>query len=32
LKTLSHPIQSKFGWHLVWVSDALDINSNVPCE
>jgi hypothetical protein len=32
LKTLSHPIQSKFGWHLVWVSDALDINTNVPCE
>jgi hypothetical protein len=32
LKTLSHPIQSQFGWHLVWVSSALDINSNVPCE
>lgn len=32
LKTLSHPIQSLFGWHLVWVSDALDIKTNVHCE
>jgi hypothetical protein len=32
LKKLSHPIQSKFGWHLVWVSDALDIKTNMPCR
>ena len=32
LKRLSHPIQSKFGWHIVWVSDALDIKTNAPCE
>jgi PPIC-type PPIASE domain len=31
LKTLSHPINSLFGWHLVWVSDALDIKTNQPC-
>ena len=32
LKKLSHPIQSKFGWHLVWVSDALDVKTNVHCR
>ena len=32
LKKLSHPIQSKFGWHLVWVSDALDIKTNQHCR
>ncbi len=32
LKKLSHPIQSKFGWHLVWVSDALDIRTNQHCR
>ncbi len=32
LKTLSHPIVSLFGWHLVWVSDALDIKTNQHCE
>lgn len=24
LKTLSHPVQSSFGWHLVWVDDKRD--------
>lgn len=32
LKKLSHPIQSKFGWHLVWVSAALDIRTNQHCR
>lgn len=32
LKRLSHPIQSKFGWHIVWVSDALDMKTNAPCD
>lgn len=32
LKKISHPIQSKFGWHLVWVSDALDVKTNQHCR
>ncbi len=32
IKTLSHPINSLLGWHLVWVSDALDIKTNQHCR
>jgi parvulin-like peptidyl-prolyl isomerase len=31
LKTLSSPISSEFGWHLVWVDEARDIATEMPC-
>lgn len=32
LNTLSRPIQSSYGWHLAWVTDAIDGKTNTHCK
>lgn len=32
LNTLSQPIQSIYGWHLVWVTDAINTKTNMHCQ
>ncbi|MGV3580740.1 MAG: peptidylprolyl isomerase [Methylophilus sp.] len=31
LKILSPPVSSEFGWHLIWVDEARDITTEMPC-
>lgn len=31
VQTLSHPIKSDFGWHIVWIDEARDIKTKLPC-
>lgn len=31
LKKLSKPLQSEYGWHLVWVDAAKDVDTDLPC-
>ncbi|MEI7613975.1 MAG: peptidylprolyl isomerase [Betaproteobacteria bacterium] len=32
LKTLSNPVTSRWGWHLIWVSEAINVKTGKPCQ